>query len=49
MSELEVDERRESFDEVEEGLGEEMASREADRCLSCGLICYRKGGGDKGL
>ena len=44
MSELEVDERRESFDEVEEGLGEEMASREADRCLSCGLICYRKEG-----
>jgi len=44
MPELGVDERRDSFDEVEEGLGEEMASREADRCLSCGLICYRKEG-----
>ena len=44
MPELGVDERRGSFEEVEEGLAEEMASREADRCLSCGLICYRKGG-----
>lgn len=28
-------------DEVEQGLDEKMACGEADRCLSCGLICYR--------
>jgi formate dehydrogenase beta subunit len=42
MPELSVDERRESFEEVERGLDEEMAAGEADRCLRCGLICYRK-------
>jgi len=48
MPELGVDERRGSFDEVEQGLDEKMACGEADRCLSCGLICYRQEGGDKG-
>ena len=27
-------------DEVEKGFSEEVARREADRCLQCGLICY---------
>ncbi len=44
MPELEVNGRRESFDEVEQGLDGKMACGEADRCLSCGLICYRKEG-----
>jgi homotetrameric NADPH-dependent glutamate synthase len=44
MPELSIDERRGNFHEVERGLGEEMACREADRCLRCGLICYRKEG-----
>ena len=44
MPELAVDERRENFDEVEKGLGEEMACTESERCLRCGLICYRKEG-----
>jgi len=44
MPELSVDERRESFEEVETGLDEEMAAGESDRCLRCGLICYRKQG-----
>ena len=48
MPELEVDGRRGSFDEVEQGLDGKMACGEADRCLSCGLICYRQEGGDKG-
>jgi len=43
MLELTVDERRLSFKEVELGLDEKMTEGEADRCLSCGLICYRKG------
>ena len=29
------------FDEVELGLTEEMARRETERCLQCGLVCYR--------
>ena len=41
MPELAIDGRRGSFDEVEQGLDEKMACGEADRCLSCGLICYR--------
>jgi len=44
MPELEVDQRRQNFNEVEQGLDGKMACREADRCLSCGLICYRKEG-----
>lgn len=44
MPELSVDERRESFDEVERGLNEKLATQEAARCLRCGLICYRKEG-----
>ncbi len=44
MPELAVDERRGNFDEVERGLDEELACREAGRCLRCGLICYRKEG-----
>ncbi len=49
MPELAIDGRRGSFDEVEQGLDGKMACGEADRCLSCGLICYRQEGGDKGL
>ena len=44
MPELSVDERRGSFDEVEQGLDERLATQEAARCLRCGLICYRKEG-----
>jgi NADPH-dependent glutamate synthase beta subunit-like oxidoreductase len=44
MPELAVSERRGNFHEVERGLDEEMACREAQRCLRCGLICYRKEG-----
>ncbi|MBN2040790.1 MAG: FAD-dependent oxidoreductase [Spirochaetes bacterium] len=42
MPELEVDQRKLNFKEVELGLTEEQARYEADRCLMCGLICYRK-------
>jgi formate dehydrogenase beta subunit len=41
MPELSVADRALSFKEVEVGLDEKMACGEADRCLSCGLICYR--------
>jgi len=44
MPELTVDERAMNFNEVELGLTEEMAQGESDRCLRCGLICYRKEG-----
>jgi NADPH-dependent glutamate synthase beta subunit-like oxidoreductase len=44
MPELTVDQRKGSFDEVEQGLDERLATQEAARCLRCGLICYRKGG-----
>jgi formate dehydrogenase beta subunit len=44
MPELTIDERRGNFDEVERGLDEQMAQREAARCLRCGLLCYRKEG-----
>jgi formate dehydrogenase beta subunit len=40
MPELEVPERAGSFIEVELGLPEDDARREAQRCLRCGLICY---------
>ncbi|UCH06918.1 MAG: electron transporter RnfB, partial [Deltaproteobacteria bacterium] len=43
MPELTVEQRRESFDEVELGFSEEQAKAEAERCLRCGLWCYRKG------
>ncbi len=42
MPELPVAERRGNFKEVELGLAEEEARREARRCLQCGLICYRR-------
>ncbi|KIX14884.1 RnfABCDGE type electron transport complex subunit B [Dethiosulfatarculus sandiegensis] len=41
MKELDVPERAMSFTEVELGLTEEAARKETQRCLSCGLICYR--------
>ena len=44
MPQLDIDKRKESFDEVELGFRQEMASREAERCLRCGLICYRREG-----
>jgi formate dehydrogenase beta subunit len=42
MPELTVEERRANFEEVEQGLDEEAVRREAERCLRCGLLCYRK-------
>jgi len=45
MPELEVEDRRLNFGEVELGLDDEAARNEAERCLRCGLICYRKGAG----
>jgi NADPH-dependent glutamate synthase beta subunit-like oxidoreductase/NAD-dependent dihydropyrimidine dehydrogenase PreA subunit len=32
----------ETAEELEKGFSEEMASKEAARCLQCGLICYKK-------
>lgn len=37
MPEISVDERRENFTEVETGFPEEMAIKEAKRCLGCAL------------
>ncbi|NVL92512.1 MAG: FAD-dependent oxidoreductase, partial [Desulfobacterales bacterium] len=45
MPELEVEDRGLNFGEVELGLDDEAARNEAERCLRCGLICYRKGAG----
>ncbi len=42
MPELEVPRRAGSFVEVELGLKEEQALAEAQRCLQCGLYCYRR-------
>ena len=42
MPELNVDNRRMNFNEVELGLTEKQTKTEAERCLMCGLICYRK-------
>jgi hypothetical protein len=44
MPELHVPERAMNFNEVELGLTEEMARQESQRCLQCGLICYRRQG-----
>ena len=44
MPELHVPQRAMNFDEVELGLTEEMARQESQRCLQCGLICYRREG-----
>ncbi len=44
MPELSVQERAMSFIEVELGLTEEMAKAETERCLQCGLYCYRHTG-----
>ncbi len=41
MPDLTVDQRRLNFDEVELGLTKEMARQESERCLQCGLVCYR--------
>ncbi len=43
MPELEPEERHLNFDEVELGLYEEDARREAGRCLNCGLFCFGHG------
>ena len=29
-------------EEIEKGFSEEVARKEADRCLQCGLICYNQ-------
>ncbi len=42
MPELKVPDRAGSFVEVELGLGEQQAKNEAQRCLQCGLVCYRR-------
>ena len=42
MPELTVDQRRESFVEVELGLSREDAIKEAQRCLQCGLYCFNR-------
>ena len=42
MPELNVEQRAGKFVEVELGLPEEEAVAEAQRCLQCGLICYKK-------
>jgi formate dehydrogenase beta subunit len=44
MPDIHVPERAGNFVEVELGLPEEEAVREANRCLQCGLICYRHEG-----
>jgi len=36
----EIDEA--STDDLEKGYDEETAVQEAERCLKCGLICYKK-------
>ena len=41
IRELPVADRLVGFDEVELGLTEEMAKRESERCLQCGLVCFR--------
>ncbi|MFH1468267.1 MAG: FAD-dependent oxidoreductase [Pseudomonadota bacterium] len=41
MPELDIEQRANNFDEVELGLTEQLAREEAERCLQCGLICYR--------
>ena len=43
MPELEVEERRLNFNEVELGFTEQQAKLEADRCLNCGLYCAGTG------
>jgi len=42
MREMSVGQRAGNFDEVELGLLEEVADRESQRCLDCGLICYKQ-------
>ncbi len=42
MPELPVERRRLNFEEVELGLMQEEATREAKRCLQCGLYCFRR-------
>ena len=43
MPELEPEERRLNFKEVELGLREDQARQEAQRCLNCGLFCFGHG------
>ncbi|MEW5722923.1 MAG: RnfABCDGE type electron transport complex subunit B [Thermodesulfobacteriota bacterium] len=43
MNELEPEARRLNFQEVELGLDEDQARREAKRCLNCGLFCFGPG------
>ncbi|WP_457572297.1 FAD-dependent oxidoreductase [Desulfovulcanus sp.] len=40
MPHLDASERKSNFDEVELGLSEDAALKEAKRCLDCGLQCY---------
>jgi len=41
MPDLNVDERRLNFREVELGMTEGNALKEAERCMQCGVVCYR--------
>lgn len=43
MNELEPEQRKLNFSEVELGLTEEQARREAQRCFNCGLWCFGEG------
>jgi NADPH-dependent glutamate synthase beta subunit-like oxidoreductase len=38
---LSIDDRRQNFTEVETGLTQTDAQKEAERCLECGLVCYK--------
>jgi formate dehydrogenase major subunit len=41
MPDIHLEERQDSFKEVELGFSEEQAQNEARRCLQCGLYCFR--------
>jgi formate dehydrogenase major subunit len=41
MPRLQVQDRRENWEEVNLGLSEEQAIRAAKRCLNCGIYCLR--------
>jgi formate dehydrogenase (NADP+) beta subunit len=41
MAELTVDERRLNFTEVDIGLSKEVAIKETQRCMQCGVVCYQ--------
>ena len=42
MPDLHVPDRKGNFEEVETGLSEDQAKEAAQRCLECGIYCYRR-------